>query len=47
MLTLRKIPPSLPLLPYVRHYEYREILSEFAVAMYQRWEAHHRCAYAK
>jgi AraC-like DNA-binding protein len=33
MLTLRKIPPSLPLLPYVRHYEYREILSEDRVAI--------------
>jgi AraC-like DNA-binding protein len=28
MSTLRKIKPALPLRPYVRHYEYREILSE-------------------
>jgi AraC-like DNA-binding protein len=33
MLTLRKIPPSLSLLPYVRHYEYREILSDDGVTV--------------
>jgi hypothetical protein len=33
MLTLRKISPSVSLLPFVRHYEYREILSEDRVAI--------------